>query len=195
MKKEQKVLIGLFAAILAGALIFTGCASPTNGEAGADGNTYIGGIVLSQTNVDAATLAAAFAASNARAVYAGNVILATSVTSVEGVVPAGRTLEVAGSTEVAATGTLKLVVNGTVSVLAGATILETSTSGALEFGAGGGITVAAGGLAAVGATNISKVTGAAAYALDASSSISAPVIAAAATAGADVALIGLGAGV
>ena len=86
----KKSLIFWFAAITCAALFLVGCESPTNGDAGAAGSP---GSVTFSGDVTDAELARAFAKSN-------EVILQSTVTSVYGVIPAGKTLAVFGKTAV-----------------------------------------------------------------------------------------------
>jgi hypothetical protein len=107
----KKSLIFWFAAITCAALFLVGCESPTNGEAGAAGSP---GSVTFSGPVTAAELARAFAKSN-------EVILQSTVTSVYGVIPAGKTLAVFGSGTAVAAGE-SLEVAGALEIEAGAAL-------------------------------------------------------------------------
>jgi hypothetical protein len=120
-----------FAAVFA-ALILAGC-----GEAGAPGpagNTYAAPIVLSGTSVSAADLAAAFDLAAPAGAIPGAVTLSSSVTSVYGVVPANRELQITANASVPSGSTLELEAGATLRFVAdnaGLTASGVSSSGLL----------------------------------------------------------------
>ncbi|AEF84951.1 putative lipoprotein [Treponema primitia ZAS-2] len=115
--------------------------SGTAGEPGAEGDTILGPAFLTGPIVRAADLAAAFEITKgekyrAGTTYGGNVYLASSVTDVEGEVPAGRTLEVIGNPVVLSGGTLN--VYGDLKIREGAVFnAYTGAGGTLAFQPGG----------------------------------------------------------
>jgi hypothetical protein len=174
--------------VLAIGLALAGCEAPTNGSKGDDGNpgdSYLGGIMLSGTNVSAADLAGAFASTAARQVFAGEVYLASSVATVLGEVPAGRTLNVLGATtkvgDGSIDGTETLAVEGSLVIAEGASLGATATggtSGILALGESGKLTV--NGLFEPSAsfdwtTNVGKISFGAAGAVNAGAAVAANV--------------------
>jgi hypothetical protein len=134
--KKRTFVLGL-AALLALAMVFTSCGSAADGN---DGNSYTGSVVLLSGDIDAVTLKQAFGDSAARASYAGNVILASGVTSVEGEVPLGRKLiALPAALKVANTGTGALVIEGELELAEG-----------VQFDAAGGVLTAATGTITIG---------------------------------------------
>jgi hypothetical protein len=137
---------GALAAIvlIAAAFILAGCKGPTGSE-GSGGDTYAGGIVLSQAAVTAADLEAAFAASSGSGgAYPGAVTLSSSVTGVYGVVPAGRELQVTrAGTTVTSGQTLELKAGATLTFIAdnAALTADGAASGTLVKAADAVITV------------------------------------------------------
>jgi hypothetical protein len=172
----KKSLLAVMTALLVAALIITSCKGPVGpaGDKGDPGdpssvpgdtvNNY-GTIVLSGTAVSAADLAAAFAESNVRAVInnPGNVILASSVETVYGEVPATRKLIVLRAAGTAVEDGKTLTVAGTLDVAAGASFDGSAITGVgtVVISGTGSATLAAGGqFYAKDAATLTKVSGA-----------------------------------
>jgi hypothetical protein len=159
---------------LAIGLVLAGCESATAGDAGGQGpagDTVYGPGVLTGENVTAADLAAAFANTDAaRAVVRGNVILASSVKTVEGVVPAGRKLIALSSTSsglaVGTENSHTLVIEGELELGAGVQFdaaggAITATAGTISFGGDGKVTLKSdSGIAVKDAALLDKVSAA-----------------------------------
>jgi hypothetical protein len=124
----------MFLAVALGSFLITSCDSPTNGDpgaSGAPGSTYLNGVVSARDLEDAF---------NNNAV----VRLQSGVTTVEGVVPAGRTLRVISNPAILAASSLE--VKGTLEIIAGGSLdasYVTATAGYLK---GSGSIIGAGGI-------------------------------------------------
>jgi hypothetical protein len=106
------------------ALIFSGCESPTDGSSGAsglDGAVTLGG---DSVDVDAAMLAAVFKVTD-------RILILPGTASVEGEIPAGKTLFVSGATAIGTSTSDTLEVIGTLEIFKGA---ELDASGLTSAG-------------------------------------------------------------
>jgi hypothetical protein len=112
---EKRFFAGLTAGLRSIGLVRAGCEGPTgaDGSPGGGGAGQNGSIMLTQENVSDVDLAAAFAATGL-AVVPGNVVLASTVETVFGEVPAGRKLIAvsADTLEIGEASTDRLVING-----------------------------------------------------------------------------------
>jgi hypothetical protein len=118
--KNMSLIIGVAMSVCL-ALVFSGCESPTDGSSGSSGangpGTFTSGVV------DAAALKAVYELTD-------KVVVTSGVTSVDGIVPAGRTLIVVGDTkDVPVTDGETLEVAGTLEIKTGATLSASGISG------------------------------------------------------------------
>jgi hypothetical protein len=124
----------MFLAVALGSFLITSCDSPTNGDpgaAGAPGSTYLTGAVSARDLEDAF---------NNNAV----VRLQSAVSTVEGVVPAGRTLRVISNPAILNTSSLE--VNGTLEIIEGASLDASYVTGVAGYLKGTGSIIGAGGI-------------------------------------------------
>ncbi|MDR0638965.1 MAG: hypothetical protein LBG27_08740 [Spirochaetaceae bacterium] len=128
MQTRKFFLIGV-TVLLGASLFLTGCDNPTAGDAGAAGKNvgFASGASVTDTN-----LAALFKA-------AGIVTLGGSVTSVAGIVPAGKKLAVSRADGTAVGGGLEVEAGGSVEVYEGAVLIAGGDTGGYIKGAAGSV--------------------------------------------------------
>ncbi|MDR3355916.1 MAG: hypothetical protein LBO04_01875 [Spirochaetaceae bacterium] len=137
--KKQGLILGFAAALLGAAFILSGCESP----AGSDGSSGAPGPgILAAATVNAAQLEALFKVNSVVQLIGDGV--STPTLTVDGVVPAGKTLVVAAKdAKVTPGGTLDLEGGGTLEIASGASINASGvsgTAGRITAEAGGWIT-------------------------------------------------------
>jgi hypothetical protein len=130
MKKMSLLFIGVAASVCA-ALVFSGCESPADGAAGNSGVNGPG--TFTDGDIDAAALEAVYE-------YTDTVVLTSGVTSVAGLIPAGKTLIVAGDISVGTAVTDTLEVEGTLEIVLGAALDASGLTSAGTLKGAGSVT-------------------------------------------------------